>query len=87
MYILIGERMGEKVGTEQVKKEKGYLYYVGKDGRVYRVPMKYMRGKVKDTKPEPVTKEVIKREKGYLYYVGKSGFVERTKANRGRKKA
>ncbi|MCS7122428.1 MAG: hypothetical protein NZ908_00505 [Candidatus Micrarchaeota archaeon] len=78
--------MGEKVGNELIKKEKGYLYYVGKDGKVYRVPMKYMRSKVKSTAPEAVSKEMIKREQGYLYYVGKSGYVERVKANRGRKK-
>ncbi len=78
--------MGEKVGKVQIKKEKGYLYYVGKDGKVYRVPMKYMRDKVKNTKPEVVSNEQIVREKGYLYFVGKSGFVERVKANRGRSK-
>ncbi|MEM1971160.1 MAG: hypothetical protein QXT26_06720 [Thermoproteota archaeon] len=74
--------MGEKVGKELVKREKGYLYYVGKDGRVYRVPSRAMRNKVKNTKPEPVTKEVIKRESGYLYYLGKSGYVERSKMKR-----
>lgn len=78
--------MGEKVGKTQIKKEKGYLYYVGKDGKVYRVPMKYMRNKVKNTK-EVVSNEQITREKGYLYFVGKSGFVERVKANRGRAKS
>lgn len=76
--------MGEKVGKELVKREKGYLYYVGKDGKVYRVPTKAMRSKVKNTKPEAVTKEAVKREPGYLYYLGKSGYVERSKMKRGK---
>ena len=30
----------EKVGTEQITREPGFLYYLGKDGYVYRTPMK-----------------------------------------------
>ncbi|NPA22607.1 MAG: hypothetical protein GXN92_03480 [Candidatus Micrarchaeota archaeon] len=74
--------MGEIVGKEKIKKRKGYLYYVGSDGYVYEVPMRYM-GK---GKPKRVGKEKIKKEPGYLYYVGKSGYVERSPMNRGGKK-
>ncbi len=73
--------MGEKVGTEKIERQKNYLYYVGKDGYVYRVPSKSSK---KKEAPMKVSKTAVKREKGYLYFVGKSGYVERVKAKRGR---
>jgi len=33
--------MGKKVGNEKIKREDGYLYYVGKDGAVWAAPMKH----------------------------------------------
>ena len=35
--------MGKKVGSEKIKREDGYLYYVGKDGFVYEAKMKNVR--------------------------------------------
>jgi len=35
----------EKIGTEHVEREAGWLYYLGKDGYVWRVEMKRGRGK------------------------------------------
>lgn len=32
--------MGIRVGREKINREKGYLYYVGKDGYVYKTKMK-----------------------------------------------
>ncbi len=32
--------MAEKVGKEQTKREKGYLYYLGKDGYLWKTPTK-----------------------------------------------
>ena len=32
--------MAEKVGKEQIKREKGYLYYLGKDGYLWKTPTK-----------------------------------------------
>ena len=67
--------MGEKVGTERISREDGYLYYVGKDGYVWRAPMKHnKRGRKKR-----VGSEKIRKEAGYMYYVGKRGYVERAK--------
>jgi len=37
--------MAEKVGTEKIEREKGYLYFLGKDGFVHKTPMS--RGKKK----------------------------------------
>jgi hypothetical protein len=71
--------MGEIVGNEKVNKEKGYVYYVGKDGYVYASPMKYTK---KKEPPKKLTKNPVKREPGYLYFVGKSGYVERVPVRR-----
>ena len=32
--------MVEKVGTEKIQREKGFLYYLGKDGYVWKARMK-----------------------------------------------
>ena len=67
--------MGERVGTEKIEREEGYLYYVGKDGYVWRAPMKHnKRGRKKRVGTEKIIKEP-----GYMYYVGKRGYVERVK--------
>lgn len=67
--------MGERIGKERIEREEGYLYYVGKDGYVWRAPMKHnRRGRKKR-----VGSEKIKKEEGYMYYVGKRGYVERAK--------
>lgn len=69
--------MGKKVGKEKIKREKGYLYYVGKDGRVWRAPMKAYKGK--GLRKGPVGEEKTQRRKGYMYYLGKDGFVHEAK--------
>lgn len=67
--------MGKKVGTEKIEREDGYLYYVGKDGYVWRAPMKHnKRGRKKKVGTEKVDKK-----SGYMYYVGKTGFVYEAK--------
>ncbi|MCD6279176.1 hypothetical protein J7J26_00175 [Candidatus Micrarchaeota archaeon] len=67
--------MGERIGTEKIVREDGYLYYVGKDGYVWRAPMKHnKRGRKKR-----VGSEKINKEAGYMYYLGKRGYVERAK--------
>ncbi len=63
--------MGKRVGKEQIDRESGYLYYVGKDGYVWRAPMKHnKRGKKKK-----IGTEKIQKEPGNMYYVDKKGFV------------
>ena len=67
--------MGKKIGSERINREDGYLYFVGKDGYVWRVPMKHnKRGSKKRVGGEKVSKE-----RGFLYYVGSDGFVYKAK--------
>lgn len=70
--------MAERVGRERVDREDGYLYFLGKDGYVWKTPMKNNpRGR-----KAKVTSERISRAEGYLYFIDKSGYVSRTKMNR-----
>jgi hypothetical protein len=70
--------MAERVGSEKVSRENGYLYFLGKDGRVWKTPMRNNpRGK-----KAAVTDEKVKRQEGFLYFIDKSGYVARTKMNR-----
>ena len=75
--------MAEKVATCGVSKEKGYLYYLGKDGNVWRSKM--ARGANKGGNAEVVASAGVKRESGWLYFVDKDGDVSRAKMARGRK--
>ncbi len=67
--------MGKKVGSEKIKREDGYLYYVGRDGFVWAAPMKHN----KKGRKKKVGKEKIKKRKGYMYYVGGDGYVYEAK--------
>jgi len=75
--------LAEKVTKAGVKREKGYLYYIDKQGDISRAKM--ARGGKKGGKPEKVNKVGVKREKGYLYFIDKKGDVSRAKMKRGRK--
>ncbi len=70
-----GSAMGKRVGNEKVTREPGYLYYVGKDGFVWRTPMKANK---KGTKKK-VGNEKIAKKSGYLYYLDEAGFVAEAK--------
>lgn len=74
----------QKVAKCKIKREKGYLYYLDKQGDVSRAKM--ARGGKKGGKPQKVTKCGVKREQGYLYFVDKQGDVSRAKMARGKKK-
>lgn len=76
--------MAEKVAKVGIKREKGYLYYVDKQGDVSYAKM--ARGGKKGGSPKKVAKCGIKREEGYLYFVDKQGDVSRAKMKRGGKK-
>jgi len=65
--------MAKKVAKVGVKKEKGYLYFVDKDGDVSCAIM--ARGSKKGGKPKKVAKVGIKKEVGYLYFIDKSGDI------------
>ena len=67
--------MAERVGNEKIEREEGYLYYLGKDGYVWRVPMKSNKEGTK----ERVGTEHIEREEGYLYFVDDEGYVSRVR--------
>ena len=67
--------MGTKVGSERVKREDGYLYYIGKDGYVWAAPMKHN----KKGKKKKVGSEKISKESGCMYYLGKDGYVCKAK--------
>jgi hypothetical protein len=70
--------MGHKIGKEKIVREPGYLYYVGKDGFVWRAPMKTnKRGRKKK-----VGTEKVRKKKGYMYYINKTGYVSEAKMAR-----
>lgn len=74
--------MAERISDEKISREDGYLYFLGKDGYVWRTPMKNNpRGR-----KSKEGSEKVKREEGFLYFIDKNGYVARTKMNRrGRK--
>ena len=76
--------MAEKVAKAGIKREKGFLYYLDKQGDVSCAKM--ARGKNKGGKPKKVVKLGIKRKEGYLYFIDKAGDVSCAKMVRGGKK-
>jgi hypothetical protein len=74
--------MAERIGAEKLAREDGFLYYLGKDGYVWRTPMKTNpRGR-----KAKVGSEKVERKEGFLYFIDKAGYVARAKMNRkGRK--
>jgi hypothetical protein len=75
--------MAKKVAKAGIKREKGYLYYLDKQGDVSKAKM--ARGGKKGGNPVKVKKLGIKRQKGYLYFIDKQGDVSMAKMARGRK--
>ncbi|MGA3020340.1 MAG: hypothetical protein ABSD68_00095 [Candidatus Micrarchaeales archaeon] len=70
--------MAERISDEKVNRENGYLYFLGKDGYVWRTPMKSNnRGR-----KARVGSEKISRTEGYLYFIDRAGYVARAKMNR-----
>ena len=67
--------MAEKVGKEQIKREKGYLYYLGKDGYLWKTPTKLN----KSGRKAKVGTEKIVRAEGYMYFLDKEGHVCRAR--------
>lgn len=75
--------MADKVKTVGVKKESGFLYYLGKDGHVWRSKM--ARAGQKGGDANKVADAGVTRESGFLYFIDKDGDVSRSKMARGRK--
>ncbi len=67
--------MAEKVGKEQIKREKGYLYHLGKDGYLWKTPTKLNKSGRKGR----VGTEKIVRQDGYMYFLDKKGYVSRAR--------
>lgn len=67
--------MGQKIGSEKIKREDGFLYYIGKDGYVWAAPMKHNKGGRK----KKVGSEKVEKQSGYMYYLGKDGYVYKAK--------
>jgi len=72
--------MAERIGKEKIEREDGYLYYVGKDGYVWKAPMRAN----KRGRKAKVSTERFEKEAGYLYFVDKNGYVSRAKMARRR---
>ena len=75
--------MAEVVRNTGVSKEKGYLYYLGKDGNVWRSKM--ARAGKGGGNAEKVANAGVSRESGWLYFIDKGGNVARAQMARGRK--
>jgi len=76
--------MAEKIMKVGVKRQKGYLYYIDKQGDVSCAKM--ARGNKKGGSPKKVAKCGIKRKAGYLYFLDKKGDVSCAKMKRGGKR-
>ena len=74
--------MAEKVKTVGVSKQSGFLYYLGKDGNVWRSKM--ARAGKGGGNAEKVASAGVSRQSGYLYFIDKDGDVSRAKMARGR---
>ena len=68
----------------KIKRKRGFLYFVGKNGCAYETQM--ARGKKKGGGRKMVHSCRIKKEKGYLYFIDKKGNVCQAKMQRGGKK-
>ena len=63
--------MAEVVANTSVSKDKGYLYYLGKDGNVWRSQM--ARAGKGGGNAEKVADAGVTRESGFLYFIDKNG--------------
>ena len=72
--------MAEVVANTGVSKDKGYLYYLGKDGNVWRSQM--ARAGKGGGNAEKVADAGVTRESGYLYFIDKNGNVARSDGKR-----
>jgi len=76
--------MAQKVAKVGVKRQKGFLYFIDKQGDVSCAMM--ARGKKKGGKPKKVAKVGVDKKDGYLYFLDKQGDVACAKLVRGGKK-
>ncbi len=74
----------KKVAKVGIKKEKGFLYFVDKNGDVSCAQM--ARGNKKGGKAKKIAKVGIKKEKGFLYFIDKNGDISCAQMVRGGQK-
>ena len=74
----------KKVAKVGIKKEKGFLYFVDKNGDISCAQM--ARGSKKGGKAKKVAKVGIKKEPGYLYFIDKNGDISCAQMVRGGQK-
>lgn len=67
--------MAEKVGSQRIIREKGYLYYLGKDGFLWRIPTQLNPTGTRAR----VGHEKITRQDGYIYFIDKEGYISKAK--------
>ncbi len=63
----------EVIGSEKIRREYGYLYFIGKDGYVWKTLIKNNPNGIKAR----VTNKKIKKEEGYFYFLNDEGYVAR----------
>jgi hypothetical protein len=71
--------VAERISHERVVRERGYLYFLGKDGYLWRTPTKLNTAGSKAR----VGSEKVAREDGWMYFLDKDGFVSRAKMKDG----
>ncbi|MEW5758067.1 MAG: hypothetical protein AB1755_01155 [Candidatus Omnitrophota bacterium] len=76
--------MAQKVAKAGIKREKGYLYYLDKQGDVSCAKM--ARGGKKGGSPKKLVKLGVQRKPGFLYFIDKQGDVSCAAMKRGKKK-
>jgi hypothetical protein len=69
--------MAQKIAKTGVKRARGFLYFIDKQGDVSRAKM--ARGGKGGGKKEKIARAGIKKEKGFLYFLDKQGDVARAK--------
>lgn len=67
--------MAERVGRERIVREAGYLYYLGKDGYIWKIPTKLNPSGRKAR----IGNERIARLDGYMYFLGQDGYLWRSR--------
>ncbi|MFH1590215.1 MAG: hypothetical protein ABIB43_06630 [archaeon] len=75
-------KVGDGRRARCVDREKGWLYFIDKQGDIARVKMARSRSDTGPKKHEKVKKIGVKKEKGFLYYVNKEGCIDRSPMQR-----
>jgi hypothetical protein len=71
--------MATKIAKTGITRERGWLYYLDKNGDVSRTKMARGSARAQKSKPQRIAKVGVKRENGFLYFVDKDGDVAKAK--------